>query len=206
MSINEVYGPLRHEGEIEDAVLATLQTWLPHYLERVAEYYDWDPIDEPYSWVVVSEYDRFPDEALPAIIVMVPRTSEVPDNKGNGKWDADYALTVFAEVAAPDGASARRLSQLYGAAVLGSLMHNRKLAEGIAITEWLGGNNGTLEIDEASRRTRCGHEHFFKVRMRDVVDAMSGPATSTPPSPAPTQLPEITDVDVSVTHMADEQS
>jgi len=194
--INEVFGPLFDEGQIETAALETLRLWLPDYLREARRQKDYPEIAPVKSWGVSSEYDRWPEEGLPAVIVMVPGTREDPEAEGDD-YQPTYGLSVAVECAAGRGDVARRIAQIYGAAVVGTIMHRRSLGTDtlLRVTKWRGSSNTTVGIDQ--RRTRVSVEQMFDVFVPSAFNVMVGPTETTEPTePLPDEWPEVTDADV----------
>lgn len=184
---NEVFGPLTDGGVIEEGAIETLKRWLPTYLQKASEQANFPAIQTPQSWGVVSEFDRFPEQGLPAIIVAAPGTNDPPVKDGAGFYRVEYTLVVFAEVAAAKGAAARKMAQLYGAAIRGALLQQSRLAGGISVAEWRGEITDTVDV--AQRRTRAATGQEFSVQCRQMVTTLGGPEQPDDPD----EWPEITE-------------
>src|SRR5690606_28735184 len=118
-----------HPGHLEDAAEETLRTWLPAYLNEVVA---GDPaaptVKAPRSFNVTSEDGRWPEQQLPAIIIASPG---VPDDIGRGdgagNHEAVWQLEITAIVRGKNQKTARRLAQIYWAAISLSIVQRRSL-------------------------------------------------------------------------------
>lgn len=201
MAFDEVHGRIRQKGEIEDAATAALKRWIEYYLGIVAEQHEFSAIAAPKRFAVVSEFERFPEDDLPVVIVMSEQAISV-ERKGDGYYNAIYPLSVAVVVAAASGPTARTMAHLYGAAVRALFEHNQSIGDGITVVSWEG--DGSLTVGSAKARTTVAVEENFTVRMTNIVSDLAGPALAQPPEDPPTEWPEITDTEVDATHLADE--
>lgn len=176
-----LFGPLRHGGEIEDAVLASLQLWLPDYLREVERQagLDAEVLEGPRSIGWAPEMTKWPEDQLPSLIVVSPGTSEDPERDGEGVHRARFALNVGVVASAADERDTRRLAQLYGAVVRGCLLQHRILAEEIQVVAWNG--EGYDDIPQAAemRRTVALGLNRFTVEIGDLVSDTQGPGEPT---------------------------
>lgn len=193
---SEQVGPIVHAGVVEQAVIATLQRWLRTYLIETARQSDLPRIAAVKSWAVASDYDRWPEQKLPAVIVSAPGTDENPNVDGSRMYRASYELRVTVEVASANGADARLIGQVYNAAVRVALMQHRSLGGGLRATHWRGESNTTLEIGE--RRTRFAAQNIFSVAVRDLFTENGALTDPLPDEEQPGDLIEIIDYGIEV--------
>jgi hypothetical protein len=90
------FGPLVAASDMEDAVLAQLQAWLPDYLAEVERTHGLQvgSLPQPRSWVLSSEVERFPEEQLPAVMLASPGLTDPPLADGTGVYTARWQLVV----------------------------------------------------------------------------------------------------------------
>lgn len=188
-------GPLVDSGQIEADVLRTLQTWLPTYLLEAVAQAEHDPIAAPASWAIISQYDRWPEQGLPAVIVVSPGIIEDSTRRdGEGFYRATWAVEVSVTVAAAKSTVARRMAQIYGAAVRGALLQRRSLGHQTQVTDWINEEIGGVNADK--RRTVCVVANAFHVERADVVTTQ-GPTGDEPPAPG--SWPIVNEATVEVT-------
>lgn len=192
-----IIGPLFSPHLIEEGATDVLQTWLPTYAAEVKVQYGLE-LPAIKSWgITPGSYDRFPEQALPALVVVAEGIGKggEPEEYAGGHYRASWALGVAIVVQHPDMNRARKVAQIYGAAVRGALVQRRSLGAGGRVSKW---------IDEANpykateKRTRAAAENVFLVTQDEVVNWRQGPKGDEPPEETPGAYPEITEVDVDV--------
>jgi hypothetical protein len=187
-------GPLFSPHLIEESVLSVLMRWLPWYVERVEETYG-KKLPGIESWGLVDEEDdRWPEQALPALIV-VAEDAEGVGKYGEGFYRASWPFQVTVVVEHPERVWARVIARLFGAAVRGAILHRRDLGDAGRAAEWTGERNPFLA---EKSRTEAANQNFFRVTQDEVVNWQLGPKTDVPPEELPSDGPEITEVDVDV--------
>jgi hypothetical protein len=197
----EVHGRLRHKGEIENEAIAALRKWLPYYLRVAAEQHEFGALATPKTYGVVSDFDVFPEQGLPAVIVMADDSISA-ERDGRGYYTLTHPLNIVVVFAAASAQVARDAAHIYGAAVAAAILQKAgQLADDMLVTRYTG--NASRTLDTTVKRTTVAVEHGFVVQMDKVVSDLLGPDLDEPPEEIPTDLPEITDVDVEATHVAD---
>jgi hypothetical protein len=178
---------------IEEGVLSTLQRWLsPLYLAEVKDQYGIE-LPEIESWGLVDEEDdRWPEQALPALIVVAERARDAR-RKQDGWYSADWPFHVTVIVEHPERVWARKIAQIYGAAIRGVILQRRSLGGIGRVTDWEG---EALPFEATKSRTEAASQNFFVVQQDEVVNWQVGPKEDLPPDEPPPDGPEITDVDV----------
>lgn len=134
------FGDLFILSDLEAAARDTLQKWMPTYLAELDRQHN-APVPHPGiatpASVVTHRLDApWPDENLPRIVVQCPGTTSL-ERRGDGWYDAWYALTVICVVAAPSLDDTLKLSAFYAAAARAILLQKPTL-EGVAsASRWL---------------------------------------------------------------------
>jgi hypothetical protein len=187
----EIFGELKHAGSIEAAAEAQLRLWLPSYLQEARTQAGHGPIAPIKSWGVASDYERFPEKGLPALIISAPGTVDDAERTGGARYDAEWELEIDVTFAAASGGAARLAAQIYGAAIRGVMSQKPALAGDITVLDWKG--EITSNVPTKMQRTQVAVANLFRVGMNGVVTAQPGP---TSPTATDTELPEITDVDL----------
>lgn len=186
-----VFGAIITDDQVEDAVLATLKKWLPTYMSEVerqvgldAGYYK-RPVES--SYIARSDFDKWPEEMLPAIISISTGLEDDPVKDGYGHIRGHFLIGVAGIVSSIEKLETRRYAYRLGAAVRGALVQHPSLdlALGGRVrgVELVGGRNNELPPED--ERTIWASRQVFDVEVGDFLST-SGPAADDP-------LPDPTD-------------
>ncbi len=201
-----VFGTIRSDDEVEDAVLATLRKWLPTYLAEVERQLDLDvgyyarPAESSYT--VRTDFDNWPEDMLPAIVVTSPGVEEDPAKSGGGKYRAVFGIGVTCIVSSIDQTSARRYAHRMGAAIRAALIQNQSLDQGldgdVRGVVWIGTRNNEVATDESDARTLWAVRQAFLIEVDDVLSKGVGPVSPDPqpdPNEPHAEWPTVPDTD-----------
>lgn len=189
----DVYGPLVTAEQIEAGAIAHLEMWMPSYLRELERRTDRDPNDLPNirSYSTVNEFQKWPEEQLPACIVISPGTRDQPKMEGDGTYRADWVLGVAIVVSTRDQASTNQVAKLYGTAARAAILQHQSLgdlgAEGVL---WEAERYDNVQQEQT--RTIAAANILFRVTMRGVVNARAGLLT---PPVDPTEEPDFPEVE-----------
>lgn len=150
----------------------------------------------PKSWATVSEYDRFPEQGLPAIIVAAPGLSEDPQVNGAGDVRADWIIEVSATVSANGARQTRRLAQLYLAAIQGAILQRRSLGDPYTAAYLT--NVQYADVPTERRRSIMAAAAAFRVGVEQVLSTKAGPVSPDPPDPVPPTWPTVETVNIEI--------
>lgn len=181
------FGPIVHEGQVEDAIVAQLKGWFPPTL---AEIYRQSGLDDMRSrsavtWQKWPINDKWDIRSLPTVLVAITGASDW--RKGPETWDAKFTGEITVAVAAGTFDASRRLAQRTMAALRLGLTA-RSWRDGIGI-EIVGSNVGTLGTPGGqSTRLVSLASVSVEVLVPDVQRRYS--SLTTPP---PTHTPAIPD-------------
>lgn len=167
-----VFGNLGGGDQVDAALLKALTDWMPTYLKAVAEDRGIDTLEKPRSVVAVSEFARFPEAQLPAIVVENGGTA-APVGKPGG-YDAKWPIRICVEVMADTEVNARRNAQLYLVAARECLLRERSLGHGFKGTDW-GGERYDDVADAEKRRSKAGASATFTIERERVAQIGGGP-------------------------------
>lgn len=177
MSDLEVFGPLVIATDVEDAIEATLKLWMATYLERMVRHIGkpagW--LSAPKSYTVTSDWDHFPEEAVPAVLIICPNIDK-PLMDGKREYRATFPIKVGIFVEARDRRSTERLAKYYGGALRELLLQKGSLGDFAIATTWEGEEYGTC-VSDHSQRTFGSAEIKLAVEVRQVVRRLAGPGT-----------------------------
>lgn len=174
-----LFGPLVHGGVVENAVKDTLTNWLPTYLREVERQHDREicSLPSPRSYQLVSEADdpaRWPEDQIPAIVIMCPGFAQEPLHEGSGSYRARYAVSVAALVSANTQGATRQLARLYGIGIAAALLQHPSLDGFGAGLSWVDESYDDIP-SETSRSLACVIEGFT-VDVDSVIDTSGGPS------------------------------
>jgi hypothetical protein len=190
---HDVFGSIIVATEVEDALKATIEEWAPTYLRFLERHLGKEPMWLPNfrSYVVTSDFDHWPEEQLPAILIISPEINK-PAPDGNKDYRADFPINVGVFAAGNDRSSSEKLVKYYGAALRALLLQKGNLG-GIATATVWDGEKFDVHVPEAGKRTVGTAEIELTTEVRQVVRRLGGPSEPLPPpeaEPSPWPLVE----------------
>lgn len=194
-----IFGAIKDGTHVESAMLEHLELWQLTYLAEVERQNGLEPRFLPAirSFVVVKEFDRWPEDQLPACLVLSPGLAEPPIAEGDGTMRSKWILGIGLVCSAPTREDTNRLAKWYTSAMRAAILQHPSLggfAEGV---EWR--SETFSDIPSAGQRTMSSGQAVFFVEVRDTVNRLGGP-TSPPEDPynQPDDWPEVDSVQVTV--------
>jgi hypothetical protein len=193
VSEHPVVGPLFSPHLLEESILRKLQRWLPGYLTIACELNGVEEgIEAITSWGLQDEDDdKWPEQGLPALVVVAGRTIGEPKKHSKGMYRAVWPISIGVAIAASNGVLARKYAQVYGAAIRGVILQGRSQGEEGQTAEWLGDEPGIIAVEQ--RRTIASNANAFAITKDDVVSWRMGSGSDKPP--IPDTWPEVTETD-----------
>lgn len=200
-----VFGRIVLGSDVETALIDTLNAWLPSYLAELERRTGRDPGAVPMvrSWRRSNRFYRFPQDQLPAAIVISPGTTGIPERRGDGTIDAWYRLGVAIVCSANKPEATNDLAKLYAAAVRTAVLQQPSLAGDpddphpfAARVVFVG--ETTDDVPAEYLEIGSVAEVGFDVLIEGIADAAAGPTETTVEPPA--ELPVVTShhVDIEV--------
>jgi len=175
-------------------VLAKLRRWLPGYLSIACDLHGVDGrIAGVKSWAVANTGEKWPEQGLPALLVVGPEETVDVEASGQGMYRATWPIEVGLVIAARTGPNARKYARIYGAAIRGALLQGRSQGEEGLTTKWRGEGTGIVGLDK-QRRTMAANANLFDVTVDNVVSWRRGSGSDKPPIPE--EWPEVTETEV----------
>lgn len=153
----------------------------------------------PKSWATVSEYDRFPEQGLPAIIVSAPGMTDEPRMSGDGYVHGEWVIEVSATVSANGAKETRRLGQMYLAAIQGAMLQRRSLGDAEIAVRLSAVDYA--DVPSEKRRSILAVGAAFAVTVDRMFSVKAGPLGPEPPDPIPATWPVATSVNVEIEEM-----
>lgn len=192
---------------VEQAMVATLELWLPDYVVAAARRYAaqgafkltseaMEDLLETYAFpyrprgvTVAESFEDWPVNALPHVQVLSP--SWDPAGGGQNGRSRKYQLQVACLVGAQEEDDTRLLRACYEDAIEGLVEQHASLGGVAAGIDPVGGGAAAFnEVSGADARTFQGSIAVFEVTVNNVIDATAGPSEPSkgegvPEAPAP---------------------
>jgi hypothetical protein len=196
------FGTLLTPYDVEAAVLAFIEKWVPTYLSEVERQTNTPTreIQRPNTYRLSRSLgDNWPEDDLPAVLLNgTPGAAETSAN-GVGYW-FDFDVDVYADGLDED--DARRIAQYLLTAIQALLVQNGSMD---GLSEGTYPASMAFPDMEDYARTQARGTFSFRAFIPSIVDPTSGPITPDPPddpdSP-PGDHPTVERVDVSVEGLA----
>lgn len=186
------FGELVSSSTLEEAVISRLTDWMPTVTaeaerqagERVGS------LPALRSIRALSGVERWPEAQLPALVVLSTGTTNQPVRDGDGYYSATYSIAATVVVSANEQLRARKIAQLYSAAVRACLVQRRSLGQHIQAGDWLGEDYDRLTGVEDSRSI-LAVTNLFEMDVRNIVSWKLGPPPSwvAPETPVDAEVP-----------------
>jgi len=203
-----IFGRIVSGADVEQWCLACVRTWIGTYLSE-KERQDEEVVgslQRPRSYSVAPTFDRWPEDQLPAIVLVSIGLADQPVKYGGAfraRWDMGLACICSARTQGESHAMAQRYM-----AALRALFIQRPSLDGVASgTVWMGESYDDIDFDE-TRSLSAGIAQFV-VEVDDVTSANAGPITPDKPLDPDTDpwadwpLVETADVEVDVVPVTD---
>lgn len=141
------------------------------YLNEVGDQQDRGDLPDFRSITTANDYDKWPEDQLPAAIVISPGLAEEPARHGKD-WKARWALGIGVVVSAGTRSDTLDLVGAYAAAVRAMILQNSSLGGFADGTYWIGERYDEIDTDDS--RTLAGGQVLFVVDVAAVVDSQGG--------------------------------
>jgi hypothetical protein len=197
-------GTLITDDMVEDAVIATIKLWLPTYMSEVERqlgltpnYYQRPPGDASYT--VRADFDKWPEEMLPVVIVISPGIDDDPPKDGNRRYRASFQIGTVCVVSSINQLETRRYAYRMGAALRAVLVQKQSLGQAfdgrVRGVTWHGSRNNEMASED--QRSIWANRQLFTVEVGGVLGGAAGP---TAPEPDPQTPPPGGSVEVETFH------
>lgn len=194
-----VFGRIVTGADVEEWVIAMFKRWSGTYIAEVERQHGLQAgqLARVHSWVTTPTLDKWPEDQLPAILVMSLGVSE-PPQRTSDVYRARWTINVAAICSARTEAETR-LQAMYLLAAHRALLLQRPSLEGYARGVVWGDEDYTqLAYDDA--RTLAASQAAFTVEVDDVQHVNAGPITPDDPL-NPDTLPWPLDPETATVHI-----
>jgi hypothetical protein len=193
------FGTIKTPDEVEQAMLNHLHTWLPTYLAEIERQkgITAGSLQAPRSYVTRNEFTKWPEDQLPALVVVNFGTAGDPKREGGGEYRVPWTLGVGAVLGARDKPFTHRLTRLYGSAIVAAILQHQSLGEYAESTHW--DQMSFNDINERQGRTLASIQSIYTVSVRETINALEGPIQPVvPPTTDPGDWPEVEEVQITI--------
>jgi hypothetical protein len=193
-TLREQIGKSHSADDVAQAVIARLRDWGPAYTAAIA------PELAPWNAVVrLSEFLDFPENFLPAAVVLIPGTVGEPLRDGQGNYSHTYSCLVGIVAVAKTEDDTRRVIEKYGAVTRLCLLQNSQLADDVGTLEWVSESTDNLAVSEKRHLLIC--TNAFTLQVDNIANWRKGPDSGlTPDQIVP--WPVATEVDLTITKVS----
>lgn len=185
MSDLQVYGPLVLATDVEEAVEATLREGMPSYLAFVSRHIGKPGfLREPQSYEITSDWEHFPEERLPAILIICGEATDI-EKDGRREYRATWPTRVGVFTSGKDRYSSERLAKYYAGVIREIINARGSLGRPGWSSTWKG-ERYVPAVPARAQRSISSSEVRFNVQARHVSSWLHGPRTlsGTPANPA----------------------
>lgn len=170
-------GDILIASNLKVAVREHYKTWQETYLAEVERLTGRDPRALPLikSYSFKNELDKFPEEQLPAMVIVTPGVAEDSiEREGDGAYSASWDLGVAIVVGSNTEIATDALRDAYAAAARTLFIQHPAIGDIGVIEEWLDESYNDLPVD--ATRTLAAVQLIFRVRTEMVLEAAEGTA------------------------------
>lgn len=187
-------GPIITGRDVELAALSVLKRWSGFYLAEAERQTGRDPGSLPRirSWTTAPDFEKWPEDQLPAVLLISPGLVEVPRPDGQGLYRAQFSLGIAVIVSSALIDMTAELGKLYCAVHRLCILQHQSLEGFAAGVTWLDENYDDLpSIDD---RSLGAGKAIFSVEVHNISRRWNGPPTppedvSEPPTPDTDPIP-----------------
>lgn len=166
------HGPLLNFALVEQWILTHAERWFHHYLMRAEEASGVERNTHQMlkSYITANEWDGWPEERIPALLVQDTGLGGAPYREGTGRYRARRLYGAGIIVQAPTRRDARFAAGLYQSAFRTFVLEQPTFnhPEHVAGVEWA--DERPAPIPAADERNIMGQIMLFYVDLYDVAD------------------------------------
>jgi len=170
-----LFGRIVDGSDVEQWCLDTLKAWSSTYLaERERQKgLQAGTLQRVRAWVVTPTFDKWPEDQLPACLLISTGLAEPPMKSGDGVYRARFQMGLGCIVSARTELETHRLAQLYISAHRALLIQRPSLGGNAIGIVWQEENYDSLTYDD--QRSLGAGQAIFTVEVDDVVSTGRGP-------------------------------
>ncbi len=176
MAIVTKIGNIFVASDLEIGVKDTLAAWMPTYMKDLEIQRSMTPgqIVPPKTYTNKNDFAKFPEEALPMVVVISPGVAGRPEARGDGQIDAWFSIGIGIICSANTSERADFIAKFYGASAM-AIMLQQPVHGGIGyLTEFNDMGFEAVPVDAANRYVRSARLSF-SLLVENVVRRFDGP-------------------------------
>lgn len=199
-----IFGRMLTAHDVEQWVLTFLRRWSGTYIAEAERQHGYTAGDlqRVRGWGVTPSFDKWPEDQLPAVLVVSPGLIPPPVRAGDGVWRATWRIEIGCICSARTREKSHELAALYVQAHTDAIVQHPSLEGHAAGVDWLDLTLNQLDFDDT--RSLYAGTSVFAVEVDNVVTDFGGPATPNDPLEPETDpwplWPTVETVDVDVEH------
>ena len=173
-----LYGAVVTARDVREAVITNLKDWSPAYVGEVSVQSGrvrcGDGALPPFrSFGTAASFSTFPEDQLPACVVVFPGLSQTPVRQGDGTYLAEWSVGIGVVVSGKDRDSTDDLVRLYSAAVRMAMIQKPSMSGFALGCRWIDENYDELAYDDS--RTIAAGIVSLGIEVDAVMNAFGGP-------------------------------
>lgn len=198
-------GPVLLVDEIEAAMTAHFRAWEETYLSEVERVKDESPRALPQiaSFQTRNEFDKFPEDQLPALVVVSPGIVEGSiEREADGSYSALWDVGIAVVSSGQDERTTQSVRAMYGAAIRMAFLQHPDVGLG-TVEKWIDESYKDIPVD--ATRSVSVVQLIFQVRVEDILNASEGLREPLgDPYVEEYEHPEVGDAQVEITKIGEE--
>jgi hypothetical protein len=191
------FGPAIDGSDVEAALLAHLELWMPTHLPAMMRRKDpgktlWpNGVKREITYSVKhAANEKWPEDQLPMLLAYSPGMSADPHMRGDGLMDADYVCVLTAIASGVDIADTKALARLYSSAAREAVLQHPALGDFAAQVRMHAERNFPITRGVEAERNLMGVSVPFTISVEGILNRDSGVREpledpDTPPPDAP---------------------
>jgi len=192
-----VFGPSLDSSDVEAAMIAHLEAWMPTTIPEIRRKKDpdgkrWPNGVSPIRAFTVShasaEAEKWPEDQLPMLVCQSPGMEGEPYGQGDGTVSALYGIVVTAIASSVDMPDTKALARLYASAARMAVMQEPSLKAGgedpfAGGTAMVGERNVPVRRGVEAERNLMAVSVSFLIEVDNVLDVQAGIGPEGPQTP-----------------------
>lgn len=176
-SNGDVFGQIFLGSQLEQAAIDMLKDWFETYTVELQQQINWtgNDIPPPRSWTTRNHFDRFPEDQLPAIIVVSPGLAGKPVKDGTQRYRTVWDLAIAVICSARDEPSTKSLARFYCGVVRAIMVQHRSLGGIASGLEWVDESYDEIMDEQDTARVLASGQVSFRIEVDGTVSGRGGP-------------------------------